>query len=101
MFGKSLKVKTKNRKKLSVTFGELDRMPRIVFSECLYLFPCSRISGPREHSESDWGPPTADFGGGWGELEILTYKKVSVRVVLQGDRWVEVRYCSQLFSRSR
>ena len=100
-FGKIWKVKTENTKKLSVTFGELDRMLRIVFSECLYLFPCSRISGRREHSESDWEPPTGDFGGVRGELEFLTSGKSFYSGCSQGDRCVEVRYCSQLLCGSR
>ena len=94
-------MKTENTKKLSVTFGELDRMPGVVCSECSYLFPCSRIRGPRERGESDWELPTGDFGGGWGVLEILTSKKFSIRVVLDEDRRVEFRYCPQLFRRSR
>ena len=61
---------------MSVTFGELDRMPGVVCSECSYLFPCSRIRGPRERGESDWELPTGDLRGGWGVLEILTPKKV-------------------------
>ena len=63
LLGNHFSVKTKNIKKLSVTFGEKIRFDRIPFSALQYLLSVSRIRGPREHTDFGWSPPTVDFEG--------------------------------------